>query len=74
MYRIIQEPDFVTITAARPDEITQVLQHAPPGRFILEEVSPAGQFLPSGHTCRRWGTAIRQHDGSIILDPDPWLA
>ena len=27
--------------------------------------------LPSGHTSRRWGCAIRHEDGRVILDPDP---
>jgi hypothetical protein len=73
MFRIIREPDYYA-TAASPDDIAQALRHARPGRFVVEEVSPAGQLLPSGHSCRRWGTAIRHPDGQVILDPDPWPA
>jgi hypothetical protein len=41
-----------------------------PGRYHLHEIS--AEPLPSGHTSRRWGTAIRQPDGVVILDPNPW--
>jgi hypothetical protein len=43
-----------------------------PDRFIVQEVLPAGQLLPSGHFCDRWGTAIRHQDGQVTLDLDPW--
>jgi hypothetical protein len=73
MFRIIREPDDYA-TAASPEDIAQTIRHARPGRFVVEEVSPAGQLLPSGHSCRRWGTAIRHKDGHVTLDPDPWPA
>jgi hypothetical protein len=73
MFRIIREPnDFYM--AAGPDDIAHALGGARPDRFIVEEVSPAGQLLPSGHSCRRWGTAVRHPDGQVTLDPDPWPA
>jgi hypothetical protein len=71
MFRIIREPSDYASTASL-DEIAHAVRHARPGRFVVEEVSPAGQLLPSGHSCRRWGTAIRQPDSQVILDPDPW--
>jgi hypothetical protein len=71
MLRIIREPVYYT-TVANPDEIAQVLRRARPGRFIVEDVAPAGQLLASGHSCRRWGMAIRDADGKVMLDPDPW--
>jgi hypothetical protein len=71
MLRIICEPDYHT-TVASPDEIAQVLQHAGPGRYVVEEVSLAGQLLASGHSFRRFGTAIRHPDGHVTLDRDPW--
>jgi hypothetical protein len=73
MFRIIRKPNDYA-TAANPDEIAQALRHARPGRFVVEEVSPAGQLLPSGYSCRRWGTAIRHPDSQVTLDPDPWPA
>ena len=38
-----------------------------PGPFIVDEVSRAAELLPSGHSCRRWGTAIRHPDGQVTL-------
>jgi len=42
----------------------------PTGRFHIDEIS--SNPLPSGHTSRRWGTAIKRPDGAVTLDPDPW--
>jgi hypothetical protein len=71
MFRIIRGFDYCA-TADSPDEIGHALRHATPGRYVVEEVSRAGELLPSGHSCRRWGTAIRHPDGRVTLDPDPW--
>jgi hypothetical protein len=71
MFRIIREPNDYA-TAASPDEIAQAIRHARPGRFVVEEVSPAGQLLRTGCSCRRWGTAVRHPNGQVTLDPDPW--
>jgi hypothetical protein len=71
MLRITRGFDFCT-TADEPNEIGRALRHASPGRFIVEEVAVAGALLPPGHSCRRWGTAIRHPDGQVTLDPEPW--
>jgi hypothetical protein len=73
MFRIIREPDCHAILA-NPDEIGPAIRHEPPGRYIVEEVSRAGELLPSGHSCRHWGMAHRHADDQIALDPDPWPA
>jgi len=52
------------------DGATELVRNAPPGRCHVDEISAVP--LPSGHTARRWGTAIRHDDGRVILDPDPW--
>jgi hypothetical protein len=52
MLRIIRDPSDYTM-AASPDDIAQAICDARPGRFFVEEVSRAGQLLPSGHSCRR---------------------
>jgi hypothetical protein len=44
---------------------------ASPGRYVVEESSIAGETLPSGYTCQRWGIAIRKDDGSVVLEPEP---
>jgi hypothetical protein len=71
MFRIIRGESCYTM-ADSPDAIMEALRHAKPGRYIVEEVSRAGELLPSGHSCRRWGTAIRHTDGKVTLDPEPW--
>jgi hypothetical protein len=70
MFRIIREPNDYAI-AANVDDISQAIRHSRPSRFIVEEISPAGRLLPSGHSCRRWGTAIRHADGQVTLDSEP---
>jgi hypothetical protein len=62
------------VTADTPDALAELLGHAEPGDYVVEEVSRGGELLPSGHSCPRWGTAIRQPDGQVTLDPEPWLA
>jgi hypothetical protein len=42
------------------------------GRYVIEENSMAGGFLPSGYTCQRWGVAFREVDGSITLEREKW--
>ena len=69
--RIISRDEIIG-TIRDPSEIAKTLADAGPGRFIVEESSMAGELLPSGYSCQRWGTAIRHADGSVTLDPDPW--
>lgn len=52
------------------DEVTKVVSKASSGSYHIDEIS--AKPLPSGHSARRWGTAIRHDDGRVILDPDPW--
>jgi len=73
MFRVIREPDCSAM-ASSPEEVAQTLRHSRPGPYVVEEVTPAGELLRSGHSCRRWGTAIRHPDGQVTLDPDPWPA
>jgi hypothetical protein len=41
-----------------------------PGCYHGDEIS--AEPLPSGHTSRRWGTAIQRPDGAVAIEPDPW--
>jgi hypothetical protein len=40
------------------------------GRYHIDEISR--DPLPSGHTSRRWVIGIKQADGSVMPEPDPW--
>jgi hypothetical protein len=31
-------------------------------------------LLPTGHSSRCCGVVIKRHDGSVVLEPDPWEA
>ena len=59
------------LMVARPDDIAHAIRHARPGRFIVEEVSPAGQLLAFGHSCPRWGAAVGHPDGRVTLESRP---
>jgi hypothetical protein len=47
------------------------LKDACAGRYMIEESSMTGELLPSGYSCQRWGVAIRQADGSMMLEREP---
>ena len=67
----ISRPDREPITDVDPVEAVEgAIRAGGLGRYPVDEI--ASEPLPSGHTCRRWGTAIGRPDGEVILDPDPW--
>jgi hypothetical protein len=41
-----------------------------PGRYHIDQIER--DPLPCGHTSRRWGVGIKNRDGSVDLEPDPW--
>jgi hypothetical protein len=71
MFRIIRGQDFYA-TVATIDDVGAAVRKSKPGRYVVEEMARAGALLPSGHSCRRWGMAIRDRDGQVTLDRDPW--
>jgi len=69
-FRIVDREGEMLADANSLDGVTKVVSNAPPGRYHVDEISV--KPLPSGHTARRWGVAIRHVDGRVILDADPW--
>jgi len=69
-FRIVDRDGEMLADADSLDDVTELVRNAPPGRYHIDEIS--AKPLPSGHTARRWGTAIRHDDGRVVLDPDPW--
>ena len=63
--------DDIVAGVSSPEEIAVTLKDAWPGRYVVEESSIAGELLPSGYSCQRWGVAIRQADGSVTLEREP---
>jgi hypothetical protein len=62
-----QEP---IIDVAKVEAIEPAIRSSEPGRYHVDEIS--ADPLPSGHTSRRWGVGIKQPDGLVVIDPDPW--
>ena len=70
IYRISQ-PGRDTMTDVDSFEAIEGVIRAGKARcYHVDEIS--SDPLPSGHTSRRWGTAIKRPDGHCTLDPDPW--
>jgi hypothetical protein len=71
MFRVSRRGDGIddaeTIGGAR-----EIVRGQAPGRYDVDEIR--AEPFPSGHTSRRWGTAIKHLDGRCSLNPDPWLA
>jgi hypothetical protein len=63
--------DDIVASASGPEEVAATLKGALPGRYVIEESSMAGELLPSGYSCQRWGVAIRRADGTVTLEPEP---
>jgi hypothetical protein len=57
---------------AQADQIEPAVRAAKPGRYDIDQIER--EPLPSGHTSRRWGVAIKGPDGSVMIEPDPWEA
>ena len=70
LFRIVDHDGKMLADTDSLDGVTEIVRRAPTGCYHVEEISVAP--LPSGHTSRRWGCAIRHDGGRVILDPDPW--
>ena len=60
-------------TAVDIDSIEQAaleIQSGKPGRYQIDQIS--AEPLPSGHTSRRCGVGIKNLDGSVAIERDPW--
>src|SRR5262249_23054710 len=71
MFRISGNDDFL-VDVETDEEIAPEIRAAGPGRYHVDEMSATR--LSSGHTARRWGVGIKNADGSVVIEPDPWEA
>jgi hypothetical protein len=58
MFRVIR--DDLIDDADTIDGVREIVGQQPPGRYRVDEISV--DPLPSGHTARRWGVAIKRPD------------
>ena len=68
MFRISNGLDRI-IDVGDVNEIGRVIRALEPGYYYIDEIG--ADLLPSGHSSRRWGIAIKRQDGSVTLEPDP---
>jgi hypothetical protein len=59
--------DVVTV-----DRIEPAIRSIARGRYHVDRI--ARDPLPSGHTSRRWGVALKMPDGSVVIERDTWDA
>jgi len=72
VYRISRNGHEPAIDVDRIEAIEPVIQSSEPGHYRIDEIS--SDPLPSGHTSRRWSVGNKRHDGTVVIEPDPWDA
>jgi hypothetical protein len=70
IYRISQPGREPVVDVGSVEAIEGAIRDGVPGCYHVDEI--AAEPLLSGHTSRRWGTAIKRPDGRCTIDPDPW--
>lgn len=67
----VNDPDGNPIgTALSVHSLARLLEGVPPVRYHIDEISH--NPLPSGHTSRRWGIAVKRSDSSVSIARDIW--
>jgi hypothetical protein len=62
----VNNPDGEPIgTALSIHSVELFFEGVPPGRYHIDEISH--DPLPSGHTSRRWGIAVKRNDSSVSI-------
>jgi hypothetical protein len=69
-FRISQSGQEPVVDVNTQQQVEPTIRSSEPGRNHVDEIS--ADPLPSGHTSRRWGVAIKRADGSVELETDPW--
>jgi hypothetical protein len=70
MYRISRNGYKPVTDVDTLHQLEPAIRSSKPGRYHVDQIER--DPLPSGHTSRRWGVAIRFLDGTAELEPDPW--
>jgi hypothetical protein len=72
MFRISRAGSDQIIDVAQADEIEPAVRASKAGRYNIDQIER--NPVPSGHTSRRWGVAIKRQDGSVVIERDSWEA
>jgi hypothetical protein len=70
IYRINQPGRKPVVDVGSVEAIEGAIRAGEPGQYHVDQIS--ADPLPSGHTSRRWGTATKHPDGTVVVEPDPW--
>ena len=70
IYRVSRDGQEPVVDVGSPDAIESAVRVGKPGSYHIDEV--CSDPLQSGHTSRRWVTAIKHPDGTVAVEPDPW--
>ena len=70
VFRIVDRDGEIVANVDGLAGVNEIVRRAPTGRYHVDVIS--ADPLPSGHTSRRWGCAVRHEDGRVILEPAPW--
>jgi hypothetical protein len=73
IYRVSQPNDggVMAIDLVNLEDIVPAIAANGLGRFHLDVITGAGEFLPSGHSARRYRFGLHHPDGSVELEVDP---
>jgi hypothetical protein len=69
MFRISKDTN-TAIDVAQVGEVEPAVRATEPSHYHVDQIER--DPLPSGHTSRRFGVAIKRQDGSVVVEPDPW--
>jgi hypothetical protein len=72
VFRISRSGSDEISDVALVDDIEPAVRASEPGRYHIDQIER--DPMPSGHTSRRCGVAIKRQDGSVVIEADPWEA
>ena len=70
IYRISRPGHKPVLDVGSLDVIEPAVRAGKAGSYHIDKIS--SDPLPSGHTSRRLGTAIKHPDGTVVVEPDRW--
>ncbi len=72
MFRFSQNRQEPIVDVEAVEAIEFAIRSSAPVRYRIDEISVAP--MRGRHTSRRSGVGIKRHNGSVMIEPDPWDA